>query len=83
MKCLVTKERFNIVNVYSALCLVEKRKMWLELEEIINSSLGQPVCIVGDLNSVRGSHERLNYEYKKMDLEGFNSFIMKNNLLEV
>lgn len=46
MDSVGTKAKFSIVNVYSTLSLREKRKMWLELEEILKCCPGELVCIV-------------------------------------
>lgn len=83
MESISQKKKFNVVNVYSAPRLGEKRQIWLKFGEIIKCCIGEPLCLVGDFNSVRSPQKRLDCEYRRKDSEGFDCFIKHNNLLDI
>lgn len=83
MLCQEKKREFHIVNVYSAQELNDKRRLWSELSQINTTLANVPCCFIGDFNSIRNNDERLNCTYRRVDMEEFNDFIKKNNLMDL
>ncbi|XP_074360367.1 uncharacterized protein LOC141700527 [Apium graveolens] len=74
---------FRVINVYGPLSMHGKRQLWKELSDIIILINNEMVCLVGDFNSIKSSNESANCSYRRMDVQGFASFIKSNNLCDV
>lgn len=83
MQFMNSKERFNIINIYSSVHSASKRQLWMDLSQICSLSEKEPVCLLGDFNSVRNENERKNCAYRKRDSVGFDNFIKGNNLMDI
>ncbi|XP_023771170.1 uncharacterized protein LOC111919827 [Lactuca sativa] len=69
----------NIVNVYGPQSISEKKKVWLELLNIINGRPGTWV-VFGDFNAVRDPGARSNSQFCPYSASDFNRFIHEANL---
>ncbi|KAL7613546.1 hypothetical protein Lser_V15G09274 [Lactuca serriola] len=69
----------NIVNIYGPQSILEKKKIWAELLNIINHKAGMWV-VFGDFNVVRHQSERRNSQYCPYSTNDFNRFIQEANL---
>ncbi|KAL5137892.1 putative ribonuclease H protein [Glycine soja] len=83
-----TKEnkKVCITNVYAPCDLQGKREQWDELKLLKSSLNDGPWCIVGDFNSIRHQHERINSSQSVGNLTSiseFNSWISDMALEEV
>ncbi|XP_071740916.1 uncharacterized protein [Rutidosis leptorrhynchoides] len=72
-----------LVSVYGPHTDKLKRKMWADLNEILNYSSNAIWVIFGDFNEVRFESERKNCKFKKNRAELFNDFITSNCLIDV
>lgn len=75
-----TKEIINCINIYSPNELRDKKIIWEELGNILHSQEGEPVCLMGDFNSILCDTERVNCSFRRTDMAGFNSFVLDNRL---
>lgn len=78
-----SKDRIHVINVYSPQPLPQKKILWEEIKLILDCSVDEAVCILGDFNSVRSDEERLNCIYGSKEVVDFNEMISDCNLLEV
>jgi len=82
------KSDFNcaVVNVYAACNLREKKTLWEELSSIKATSQEVVWCFCGDFNAIRRRSERVGSRGRdglSSEINGFNSFIDANFLLDV
>jgi len=75
-----------VVNVYATCNLREKKMLWEELSSIKVASQEVVWCFCGDFNAIRRRSERVGsrvmYDLSS-EINGFNSFIDANFLLDV
>lgn len=57
----------NLVNVYAPLALDDKRIWFGEINNLVNSYKDEPLCLLGDFNSVRSREERQNFIFKPFE----------------
>ena len=83
---LKTSYRCVVVNVYSSCSLRGKKTLWEDISKVRQSSHVLAWCICGDFNAVRSSNERKGITDRgeqKSEVNGFNSFIDSNFLLDL
>lgn len=83
LEIISSKERINVINVYSSVHFQLKRILWKELGHICRICDDEPLCIIGDFNSVRAESERNTCVYRRKDSVGFDNFIKDNILLDI
>lgn len=76
-------DNFNIVNVYGPHDIEGKQRFWNDLEYIHNLIDEEPLCLMGDFNSIRCKEDRVNCNYKRRDTVSFNDFVAVTGLIEL
>lgn len=71
----------HIVNVYAPNDNHRRRLLWIELQDLKNSYMGQWIFL-GDFNDIRFSHERNSNTFCPLNTGLFNDFIFSAGLLE-
>ena len=75
-----------IVNVYASCNLRDKKALWEELSSVKRAYQDKVWCLCGDFNAVRSQCERKGIRVRDdqaKEIEGFNSFIDTNALLDL
>jgi len=81
-----TIAQVGIVNVYSIGSVKDKVDLWEKIGQIMSNSVGIAWCMVGDFNAVRNPNERQGVGQAKAnrsEMNGFNNFIVSNQLLDI
>lgn len=73
----------NYININGPQELDQKRQVWRDLTDLVSTIDGEPICIMGDFNSIASKGERLNCIYGRKDSKDFGRFIKANDLKEV
>lgn len=80
---LPTGEIINLVNIYGPHDAEEKKEFWIDLKKIHDSVVEEPMCAMGDFNSIRLEKDRSGCVYNHRDTQGFNSFMADTGMLEI
>lgn len=75
--------RLNLINVYGPRDIVAKQIFWNELRSVHNQMNEEPVCMMGDFNSIRKKEDRANCIYSNRDTIYFNQFLEETGLIEL
>lgn len=81
--CLKFAQASNWIWVQLKIMQSKARGSWERVKKNVKVSMDEPICLVGDFNSIRVESERLKCEYRRNDMKGINDFIKDFNLLEV
>lgn len=73
----------NLINVYGPHDPLEKSVFWNHLRNIVSASIDEPLCILGDFNSIRSKEDREGCIYSDRDSKLLNEFLEDHNLLEI
>lgn len=73
----------NLINVYGPHDLEEKRQFWRDMRNILSLSEDSPICVMGDINSIRFKEDRENCVYNNRDSTSFNLFMEETGLIEL
>lgn len=76
-------ESFNLVNIYGPHDLTEKQVFWNDLRNIHQQVDKEPLCLMGDFNSVTSKEDRANCVQNNRDMTSFNVFIDETGLIEL
>lgn len=72
---------FHLINVYGPHEIEDKLIFWIEIGEIVEAADREPLCIMGDFNSVRFKEDRSGCIYNNRDSDFFYSFIENYNFI--
>ncbi|XP_071741231.1 uncharacterized protein [Rutidosis leptorrhynchoides] len=70
-----------IFNVYAPQNEVDKKEVWRHIAKMIGKWNG-PTCVLGDFNSTVAPNERLREEVDVVNMDNFNDFIARANLID-
>lgn len=74
---------FNLVNVYGPNDLDYKASFWEDLSSIMMKLSSEPICFIGDFNSIRVKEDRYGCKYNKRHTVAFNLFMTEFGLIEL
>jgi len=74
---------FAIAAIYASTCHIKRRHLWETLTFLQSNNL-LPWCMIGDLNTILGSHEqRSNFRPSSTPIHDFQNWSNTNNLIHV
>ncbi|GJU95335.1 RNA-directed DNA polymerase, eukaryota [Tanacetum coccineum] len=71
-----------LANIYGFHVTDKKVELWNRISGLMDS-VGGGWCLFGDFNDVRESNDRINLDFKVIDVNFFNDFIRKNSMIEI
>lgn len=80
---LQTGKTINLINIYGPRVLEEKQVFCNDLKRIHSSNSKEPICMMGDFNSIRRKEDRSGCIYNNKDTFSFNSFMDETSMLEL
>lgn len=80
---MVSGEILNIVNVYGPHDSDGKPLFWNDLRKIHFLTDEEPICMMGDFNSIRSKEDKENCVYNNRDSMRFNNFLEETGLIEL
>lgn len=78
-----SRKSFNVINIYGPHKTEDKISFWEDINKLAIENDSEPLCFIGDFNSIKFKEDRSGCIYNERDTVFFNSFIADHGLIEL